>query len=113
MSAAERGAHVFVYHCNFDRIYCPGVVCGPVHRGASELAKIFGISQLVIGLTVVAIGSSAPEIMVSINAALIGAMNLAVGNAVGSNITNVSLVLVSRHWLYRLPTTGRLFRAPY
>ena len=36
--------------------------------------------------------------MVSINAALIGAMNLAVGNAVGSNITNVSLVLVSRHW---------------
>ena len=62
-------------------------------EGASELAKIFGISQLVIGLTVVAIGSSAPEIMVSINAALIGAMNLAVGNAVGSNITNVSLVL--------------------
>ena len=82
-------------------------------EGASELAKIFGISQLVIGLTVVAIGSSAPEIMVSINAALIGAMNLAVGNAVGSNITNVSLVLGVTALVYRLPTTGRLFRAPY
>jgi len=61
--------------------------------GASELAQIFGVSQLVIGLTVVAIGSSAPEIMVSFNAALVGAMNLAVGNAIGSNITNVALVL--------------------
>lgn len=61
--------------------------------GASELARAFGVSQLVIGLTVVAIGSSAPEIMVSFNAALVGAMNLAIGNAVGSNITNVSLVL--------------------
>ena len=61
--------------------------------GASELARIFGVSQLVVGLTVVAIGSSAPEIMVSFNAALVGAMNLAVGNAIGSNITNVALVL--------------------
>ena len=61
--------------------------------GASGLAKNIGISPLIIGLTIVAMGSSAPEIMVSANAALKGATDTSVGNALGSNITNILLVL--------------------
>ena len=62
-------------------------------RGAVSLASRLGISPLVIGMTVVAIGTSAPEFIVSINAALTGATGLAVGNVIGSNIANVLLVL--------------------
>ncbi len=52
-----------------------------------------GIPPLVIGLTVVAFGTSAPELVVSISAALDGASGLSIGNVVGSNITNILLVL--------------------
>ena len=62
-------------------------------RGAVALARRFGISALVIGMTVVALGTSAPELLVSLNAALSGAPGLAVGNVVGSNIANILLVL--------------------
>ncbi len=61
--------------------------------GASALAKNYGISPMMIGLTIVAMGSSAPEIVVSAVASMNGNMNTAVGNAMGSNITNVGLVL--------------------
>lgn len=61
--------------------------------GAAALAKNMGIPTLIIGLTVVAMGSSAPEMMVSASAALAGKTDTAVGNAVGSNITNILLVL--------------------
>lgn len=61
--------------------------------GASGFAKNLGISPMIIGLTIVAMGSSAPEIMVSANAALKGATDTSVGNAIGSNITNILLVL--------------------
>lgn len=61
--------------------------------GASALAKNIGISPMMIGLTIVAMGSSAPEIVVSAIASVNGNMNTAVGNALGSNITNVALVL--------------------
>ena len=61
--------------------------------GASALAKNIGISPMMIGLTIVAMGSSAPEIVVSAIASANGNMNTAVGNALGSNITNVALVL--------------------
>ena len=61
--------------------------------GASALAKNIGISPMMIGLTIVAMGSSAPEIVVSAIASLNGNMNTAVGNALGSNITNIALVL--------------------
>lgn len=61
--------------------------------GASGFAKNLGISPMIIGLTIVAMGSSAPEIMVSANAALAGATDTSVGNAIGSNITNILLVL--------------------
>ena len=62
-------------------------------RGAVALADRLGISKMVIGMTVVAVGTSAPELVVSLDAALSGAPGLAVGNVVGSNIANVLLVL--------------------
>ena len=62
-------------------------------RGASRIATAAGISPLVIGLTVVALGTSAPELAVSIQAAASGRPELAFGNVVGSNILNVLLIL--------------------
>ena len=62
-------------------------------RGAVALADRLGISKMVIGMTVVAVGTSAPELVVGLDAALSGAPGLAVGNVVGSNIANVLLVL--------------------
>ncbi len=62
-------------------------------RGASRLAAAFAIPPLVIGLTVVAFGTSAPELAVSIGAALAGRADLALGNVVGSNIFNVFFIL--------------------
>ncbi|WP_284219271.1 calcium/sodium antiporter [Agaribacter marinus] len=61
--------------------------------GASALAKNIGVSPMMIGLTIVAMGSSAPEIVVSATASLAGKTDTAVGNALGSNITNIALVL--------------------
>ena len=62
-------------------------------RGAVSLAERFHVPHLVIGLTIVAIGTSAPEMFVSVGAALNGAGGIAIGNVVGSNIANVLLVL--------------------
>ena len=62
-------------------------------RGASRLASAFGISPLVIGLTVVAFGTSSPEMAVSVMSAYEGQADLAVGNVVGSNIFNVLFIL--------------------
>jgi cation:H+ antiporter len=62
-------------------------------RGASRLAAAMGISPLIIGLTVVAFGTSSPELVVSVQASLGGNPNLALGNVVGSNIFNVLLIL--------------------
>lgn len=62
-------------------------------EGASGIADKFGIPQLVIGLTIVAMGTSAPETAVSITAALKGNADIAVGNVVGSNILNILIIL--------------------
>jgi len=61
--------------------------------GASAVARNFGVSPLVVGLTIVAMGSSAPEIFVSVTASLGNSPGLAIGNAIGSNIANIALVL--------------------
>ena len=61
--------------------------------GASKVAEKFGIPQLVIGLTIVAIGTSLPEAAVSVSAALKGSAEITIGNVVGSNIMNVLLIL--------------------
>lgn len=62
-------------------------------RGASKLALSFGISPLVVGLTVVAFGTSAPEMAVSVQSAWSGQVDIALGNVVGSNIFNVLFIL--------------------
>lgn len=62
-------------------------------EGASKIADKFGIPQLVIGLTIVAMGTSLPEAAVSISAALKGSAELTIGNVVGSNILNVLIIL--------------------
>lgn len=64
-------------------------------RGAASLARGLGISRLVVGLTVVAFATSAPELAVSLRAALAGQGDLAIGNVVGSNISNILLILGS------------------
>jgi cation:H+ antiporter len=61
--------------------------------GAASLARRLGLSPLVIGLTVVSIGTSLPELLVSLEAALTGSGDLALGNVVGSNIGNIALIL--------------------
>lgn len=62
-------------------------------KGAARLAASFGIPSLVVGLTVVAFGTSAPELAVSVKAAYAGEAELAIANVVGSNIVNVLLIL--------------------
>jgi cation:H+ antiporter len=61
--------------------------------GSSSLAKKFGISSLVIGLTVVAFGTSAPELIVNVLAALSGSSAVAFGNIIGSNMANILIIL--------------------
>ena len=61
--------------------------------GAANIARNLGLSPIVIGLTIVSLGTSAPEVLVSINAAMTGAGALAIGNAIGSNIANIGMVL--------------------
>lgn len=61
--------------------------------GASSLAKRFEISDLVIGLTIVAFGTSAPELTVNIFSALQGSVDIAIGNVLGSNIANIFLIV--------------------
>ena len=62
-------------------------------RGASALALRFGLTPLVVGLTVVAFGTSSPELVVSVQAALSGDGGFAVGNVVGSNVANLALIV--------------------
>jgi len=62
-------------------------------RGSSRFAKDLGISPIIIGLTVVAFGTSSPEFVVCLTAALQGASDITIGNIVGSNIANIALIL--------------------
>lgn len=79
-------------------------------RGASRLARRLGISPLVIGLTIVAFGTSAPEVAVSVLAAFRGENDIAVGNIVGSNIANTLLILGSAAALQPLRVNLNLVR---
>jgi cation:H+ antiporter len=62
-------------------------------RGGASVALRLGLTPLVVGLTVVAFGTSCPELVVSLRAALVGSGSIAVGNVVGSNICNIALIL--------------------
>lgn len=69
-------------------------------RGAVQVASRFGVSPLVIGLTLVGFGTSTPELVTSVQAALIGAPGIAYGNIVGSNIANMLLIVGVSAMLY-------------
>lgn len=79
-------------------------------RGASKMAAILGISPLVVGLTVVAFGTSSPEIAVGLQASLAGNPGVAIGNVIGSNITNVLLILGLSAVIMPLTVASRLIR---
>ena len=78
--------------------------------GAAATARIMGISPLVIGLTIVSLGTSAPEIFVSIMAAFDSSGGLAVGNAIGSNIANIGLVLGVTALVAAIPIQKKLIK---
>jgi cation:H+ antiporter len=78
--------------------------------GASSTAGHLGMSPMLIGLTIVAFGTSAPEMLVSTMAALDDAPGLAIGNAIGSNIANIALVLGATALVSPLPIRGNLVR---
>lgn len=78
--------------------------------GSVGIAERLGMSKIMIGLTIVSLGTSAPEIVVSITAALSGASDLALGNAVGSNIANIGLVLGVTALIAALPVTRGMLR---
>ncbi|HSV86088.1 MAG TPA: calcium/sodium antiporter [Levilinea sp.] len=79
-------------------------------RGASRLAAALGISPLVIGLTVVAFGTSSPELAVSVQAALRGSADVAIGNVVGSNIFNILFILGASALIAPLIVHSQLLR---
>lgn len=79
-------------------------------RGSASLARRLKLTPLVIGLTVVAFGTSMPEMVVSIGAALSGAGPLAAGNAIGSNIANIALILGASAILCPLAVHARVIR---
>ncbi len=79
-------------------------------RGGSNLAARLGLPTLIIGLTLVAYGTSAPEFVVSLNAALNGKMDISIGNIVGSNICNVALILGLSAAICPLPVKDVLIR---
>lgn len=79
-------------------------------RGAVAIALRFGLSQLMIGLTLVGFGTSTPELVTSLQAALAGSPGIAVGNVVGSNICNILLVLGLAALLRPIATRADAFR---
>ena len=81
--------------------------------GASATARNLGVSPLVIGLTIVAFGTSAPELVVSAVAAFQGNPGLAVGNAIGSNIANIGLILGFTALIYPLRVESEVLKREY
>lgn len=76
--------------------------------GAAAIARNMGLSPLIIGLTVVSFGTSAPEILVSASAAAAGTPSLAVGNALGSNLANMGLVLAITALIFPINIDSRI-----
>ena len=81
--------------------------------GASALARNLGVSPLIIGLTIIGFGTSAPELVVSAVATLQGNAGLAVGNAIGSNIANMGLVLGATALIYPLRLESTALKREY
>jgi cation:H+ antiporter len=82
-------------------------------EGSASIASRFGISKLIIGLTVVAFGTSAPEVVVSISSSLRNAGDLAIGNAIGSNLANIGLVLGITALIAPLPIKTHILKQEF
>lgn len=82
-------------------------------RGGADLAKRFRLSPLVIGMTIVAFGTSAPELLVSLISAIKGSSDIAIGNVVGSNIANIALILGFTALIYPLSVPRRSIRVDW
>jgi cation:H+ antiporter len=82
-------------------------------EGAAALARLMGVSVMIIGITIVGFGTSAPEIVVSIIAVLDKTPDLAIGNALGSNIANIGLILGVTAILVPVPIATRLFKTEF
>lgn len=82
-------------------------------EGAAAMAHLLGVSVMIIGITIVGFGTSAPEIVVSIVAVLENTPDIAIGNALGSNIANIGLILGVTAILAPIPIATRLFKAEY
>ena len=82
-------------------------------EGAAAMAHLLGVSVMIIGITIVGFGTSAPEIVVSIVAVLQDTPDIAIGNALGSNIANIGLILGVTAILAPIPIATRLFKAEY
>ena len=77
-------------------------------RGAARLGSSLNVSPIVVGLTVVSLGTSAPELAVCVLAALDGSPDLAIGNVMGSNLANIGLILGITAIVQPLPVQGRV-----
>lgn len=82
-------------------------------EGATSLAHHLGVSPLIIGITIIGFGTSAPEILVSIVAVVEGTPDIAIGNALGSNIANIGLILGVTAFITPIPIAKGLFRREY
>ena len=82
-------------------------------EGATAIAKHLGVSALIIGITIVGFGTSAPEILVSVIAVLEDTPNLAIGNALGSNIANIGLILGVTAILAVVPIDRNILKREY
>jgi cation:H+ antiporter len=79
-------------------------------RGAVAIAYRYKLSPLVVGMTIVSFGTSAPELLVSLQAALTGSPDIAIGNVIGSNISNLALVLAITAMIFPMPVKDDTIR---
>jgi cation:H+ antiporter len=79
-------------------------------EGAANTALLLGVTPLIIGLTIVAFGTSAPEVFTSIAASFSGSPEIAIGNVVGSNIANIGLILGISSLVYKIDIPGSILR---
>lgn len=82
-------------------------------NGSVQLAKVLKIPTLIVGLTIVSFGTSAPELIVSLKAALSGHPDIALGNVVGSNISNMALVLGLTAIIFPIPVIAKLLKTDW
>jgi len=78
--------------------------------GASSVARTLGVSPLLIGLTIVSFGTSAPEILIAVMSAGSGSADIAIGNAIGSNIANIALILGAASLFIPIPVASEILR---